>query len=78
MQPLVQAILAGVGRKAPAKMPVRIHPLPTLPKVGEAGIGGILTQDPMVEQLRIVEEEKAKAKAFATEAKLAKEKDVSV
>ena len=58
-------------------MPVRIQPLPTLPKVGEAGIGGIPTQDPMVEQLRILEEEKAKAKAFATEAKLAKEKEAS-
>ena len=54
LQPFVQAILAGVGCTAPATMPVRVHSLPTLPKVGDVGPNGIQTAVPMVEKLRIL------------------------
>ena len=42
--PLVQAILAGIGRKPPAKMPVRTHPLPALPP-GRTGPGQSLPHE---------------------------------
>ena len=77
LQPLVQAILAGIGRKPPSTMPIRVHPLPALPQVEEAGIDGAPLPDPMVEQLKIVEAEKAKAKEFADQVKLQKEKEAS-
>ena len=58
-------------------MPVRVHPLPALPQVEEAGIDGVPLPDPTVEQLKIVEAEKAKAKEFSTQVKLQKEKEAS-
>ena len=66
LQPLVQAILAGVGRTAPVTLPVRIHSLSTLTRAEEMGPNGIQIADLLVEQLRILQEEKAKAKAYAT------------
>ena len=36
LQPLVQAILAGIGRTLPSKMPIRVHPLPALPPNGKS------------------------------------------
>ena len=56
-------------------MPIRVHPLPALPQVEEAGIDGAPLPDPMVEQFNIVEAEKAKAKEFADQVKLQKEKE---
>ena len=58
-------------------MPIRVHPLPALPQMEEAGIDGAPPPDPMEEQLKIVEAEKAKAKEYADQLKLQKEKEAS-
>ena len=78
LPPLVQAILQGVGQNGPATLPVRVHSLPDLARTGGMGPDGIAIADPMVAQLAIVQEEKRKAKAYAVDAKAAKEKETTL
>ena len=69
IQPLVSAILQGVGRQAPATLPVVVHSLPVLARTGAIGADGIAIADPMTAQIAILNEEKRKAKAYQVDAK---------
>ena len=56
--PMVQSILASIGRKAPTVLPVRTHPLPVIQQVPEASVDGTPRIDPLEQAMKIVEAER--------------------
>ena len=73
--PMVQNILASIGRKAPTVLPVRTHPLPVIQQVPEASVDGTIRVDALEQAMKIAEGEKRKVTTYAEQLRLQREKE---
>ena len=75
LAPMVQSILASIGRKAPTVLPVRKHPLPVIQQVPEASVDGTPRIDPLEQAMKIIEAEKMKVNTYTEQLRIQREKE---